>query len=213
MNTEQKLTQYIKEKYNPIALVLHGSRANGNYREHSDWDFLMFTYKDIEHPIREIVFDSNIELKQIILPIAEDKFLGFFFRSENVKILYDPELMAEKFLKLNDVKVQKGNIFTDEERKSRYCFLKSALDGIIDYADSPLNIFDKKADFYTRVINAWFRFVKKEFEPSYYIAFPRMNKEAPELQFLIEKFVYENDAQKLFVIGNDILNILFPDVE
>ena len=56
---KEKLVEYLKEKYNPVAIVLHGSRANGNAREHSDWDFVVFTTSDM-NPYREVVFGTNI---------------------------------------------------------------------------------------------------------------------------------------------------------
>ena len=51
---EQKLTQYIIEKYSPLAVLLHGSRASGNERPHSDWDFAILVNEDIKVE-REIV--------------------------------------------------------------------------------------------------------------------------------------------------------------
>lgn len=212
MNTEQKLIEYLKVKYNPTAIVLHGSRAINMFREHSDWDFVIFTKSDIKPITREIVFDANIEIKQIILPINEDKFSGFFFRKSNTKILYDPESIVEKILQLNDMKISLGNNFTNEDREKRYAFLRSALDGITDYYDLPLNMFDKKIDFYTRVIDSWFRFIKNEFEPSHYIAFPRIKNEDIEFYELINSFVSSNDAQILLSVGNDMLHRLFRDL-
>ena len=45
MNSEdQKLlqiTSYLKNTYKPTRLFLYGSRANGNYRPDSDYDFVM----------------------------------------------------------------------------------------------------------------------------------------------------------------------------
>ena len=43
-NTDQKLLQiisFLKDKYIPIRLFLYGSRAHGNYRTDSDYDFVM----------------------------------------------------------------------------------------------------------------------------------------------------------------------------
>lgn len=212
MNTEQKLTEYLKEKYNPKALALHGSRANGMSREHSDWDFVMFTDHDVKPLTREIIFDANIELAQIILPVAEDKFLGFPFRKENTKILYDPESIAKELIEKTDEKVKEGNNFTEDDRTKRYAFLSSALDGMRDYKDDPLCLFDKKTDFYTRCTGPWFKFKNREFEPSHYIAYPRIEKEDPKFYALIKDFVNETDGENLVKIGTDIIEHLFPDL-
>lgn len=212
MNTEQELTKYLKEKYNPTALVLHGSRANGMSREHSDWDFVMFTKQDVNPLTREIIFGANLELKQIVLPVPEGKFLGFFLRTENTKILHDPESIAKRIIGLNDARVKEGNQFTQEDRTKRYAFLSSALDGIGDYKDDPLNLFDKKIGFYTKIVDAWFRFKKNEFEPSHYIAFPIIEEEDPEFYALIRDFVAKTDADGLVITGYQIINRLFPDL-
>ncbi len=209
--TEQEIKKYLVEKYNPTALVLHGSRANRMARVHSDWDFVMFAKQDTKPLNREIVFGANIELKQIVLPVPEDKFLGFFFRTENTKILHDPESIAKRLLELNEVKIKEGNKFTHEDRVKRYAFLISALDGIGDYQDDPLCLFDKKINFYTRIVESWFRFNKREFEPSHYIAFPTIQKEDPEFYSLIKNFVEKTDADDLVGIGKEILKKMFPD--
>jgi hypothetical protein len=127
--TEEKLTQYIKEKYNPLAIILHGSRANGRDREHSDWDFLIITEKDM-NPHGELVDGNKIDYHQLVHPIPEGKGLSFMYRVENSKILFDTNNIAQEFILQNDVFVKKGNHFTEIERKARYSFLISALNGI-----------------------------------------------------------------------------------
>jgi predicted nucleotidyltransferase len=211
-NTEDRLVEYLKEKYNLVAIVLHGSRANGMSKEHSDWDFVIFTKSDVKPVTREIINDSNIEVKQIILPVLVDVFLGFFFRTDNIKILYDPESIAKNLLILNEQIIKEGNKFEEVDKSKRYTFLVSALDGIGDYADDPLIMFDKKIDFYTRIVESWFRFSKHEFEPSHYFAFPKIKKDDFEFYTLIESFVTAHNSKELMEIGKQILHHLFPDL-
>lgn len=209
---EQKLTDYLINKYAPVALILHGSRANGYAREHSDWDFVILTNADCKPLTREMVFGANIEIKQILLPVSPDTFLGFFFRPENVKILYDPESRAVELLEKNTKIIEKGNGFTEADISKRNAFLLSALDGIQDYHDDPLCLFDKKINFYSKIVESWFRFHKKEFEPSHYIAFPIIKKEDPEFYTLIEEFVKADSAHDLLKVGHAIIKKLFPGI-
>ena len=211
-NTEQKLTDYLKEKYSPTAIILHGSRANNRAKEHSDWDFIIFTKQDVNPLTREIIFGANIELRQIILPIPSNKFLGYFFRAENTKVLYDPESITKNLLEQNNSYIKLGNQFDSNDRIKRHAFLVSALDGMKDYSDNHLIIFDKKTDFYTRVVESWFRFFKNEFEPSHYLAFPIIQEEDPEFYMLIEEFVDNTSADNLITTGNKIITRLFPDI-
>jgi len=206
---QDRLVSHLKEKYNPVAIVLHGSRANGMAREHSDWDFVLFVNQEGKIIGREIVEDANIEVKQILLPIAGDKFLGFYFRPENVNILYDPESVAQKILQSNNEIVKRGNQFNEVDKASRHAFLRSALEGMLDYASDPLVLFDKKLDFYSRIIPTWFRFIKREFEPSHYYAYPQIQKEDPEFYALIQEFVQATDGADLVSLGNRMLNLLF----
>ena len=210
---KEKLIEYLKEKYNPVAIVLHGSRANGNAKEHSDWDFLIFTNLDMD-PYREVVLGANIEIKQAVLPIDDDdvrKTFGYFFRKENVEVLYDPENIVGGFLAKNEEKLAKGNAFDEKDRIARYAFLKSSVDGMGDYKDDSIALFAKKTDFYDRAIPAWFRFKHKEFKPSDYIALPRIKKEDPEFYELLETFVNGNVDDSI-KSGEKMIKLLFPDL-
>ena len=210
---KERLTEYIKEKYKPIAIVLHGSRANGNAREHSDWDFLIFTNSDMD-PYREIVYEANIEIKQAILPISDaeiPKKFGSYFRKENVEILYDPKNIARNFLEKNEEKLVAGNVFDEKDRVARYAFLKSSIDGMRDYKGDDIAVFTKKMNFYDRAVPAWFRFKHKEFKPSDYIALPRIKKNDPEFYKLLETFVNGN-ADDSITSGEKIIEFLFPDL-
>lgn len=208
---EEQITTYLKDTFSPIAIVLHGSRACGMAQEHSDWDIVLFMSQKNSAVGRDIVHGANIELKQIVYPLAPQEFLGYFFRTENTKVLYDPQGIVPEILASHDTKIQEGNNFDERDLKARYAFLKSSIDGMRDYTNHPMICFDKKIDFYTRVTGAWFRFVKKEYEPSHYRAFPYMQKEDPEFFALLQKFVAETDGLKLVELGERMVERLFAD--
>ncbi len=208
---QDQITDYIVQTYKPRAIILHGSRANGMAREHSDWDILLLT-DDVAKPHREIIFGANVEYSQIKLPISEDKEYPFQYRTENSKVLYDPEHLTEKLLAQIDVFYKKGKSFTEADRIARRAYLLSALDGIANYADNPLIMFDKKTDFYTRITISWYQFMKKEFCPSPYIAFPRIQKDDPEFYAHVETFVSSTNSADLIHAGQQIVHKLFPDL-
>jgi predicted nucleotidyltransferase len=209
--TLEQVTAYIVDTYKPRAIILHGSRANGMAKEHSDWDILLITDSGAK-PQREIVFGANLEYSEIRLPILEDKEYPFQYRTENSKVLYDPENITEKLLAKIDALYQKGKSFTEKDRIARRSYLLSSLDGIADYADNPLIMFDKKTDFYTRINLSWYQFMKKEYCPSPYIAYPRIQKDDPEFYTLIQGFVAASTSTELIAIGNKIVEKLFPDL-
>lgn len=93
MNQEQKLTQHILEKYKPLAIVLHGSRASGFARERSDWDFIILVDKETEVE-REIIDGANMEVMALKLPFKEQKIIGdkwLALRKGNSKVLHEVE--------------------------------------------------------------------------------------------------------------------------
>jgi predicted nucleotidyltransferase len=210
---ESFLTKHLIETYNPIAIVLHGSRANGNAREHSDWDFMLFVHEK-KGAQRKIEHGANIELKQILYPVADDKIkdtFGYAFRTENIKVLFDPENIIPALLAKNEAILEKGNQFEESDRMARFAFLKSALDGMTDYADDRIAFFGKKAEFHDRAIPAWFRFLHKEFKPSDYIALPRIKEQDPELYGYVDAFV-QGDAEQSMANANSIIRHIFPDL-
>jgi len=42
---QEIITSHLIETYEPDAIILHGSRARGKAREHSDWDFILLYAK------------------------------------------------------------------------------------------------------------------------------------------------------------------------
>jgi len=78
MDIEQKLVDYLKAKYSPLAILIHGSRASGFAREHSDWDFAILVDKDTQVD-REIIDGANIEVR-VIYSVAKSMYN---FRYEN----------------------------------------------------------------------------------------------------------------------------------
>ena len=59
---QEGIVNHLKEIHKPDAIILHGSRARGKEREHSDWDFI-FLYNnatDVKNG-RELYRNQNIE--------------------------------------------------------------------------------------------------------------------------------------------------------
>ncbi|OIN60528.1 nucleotidyltransferase domain-containing protein [Arsenicibacter rosenii] len=58
-------------------VYLFGSRARGDYRRNSDWDFLVLTDKTLDQKLEYAIWDTFTELElaseQIINPIVHEK--------------------------------------------------------------------------------------------------------------------------------------------
>jgi hypothetical protein len=138
------------------------------------------------------------------------KFFGFKIRTENTKILFDTDGIAEKLIRQNDTHVLMQNPMSESGQKSRYAYFISAINGMMDDASDPLRLFDKKIDFYTRIVATWFSLYKGQYQPSGYMSFPIIEKEDVALYTLIQDFVAAHEAPELIRIGNEIIAHFFP---
>jgi predicted nucleotidyltransferase len=79
----ETVTQKVKavaQQFDPNAeVILFGSRARGDYRKDSDWDFLILTdlpvhkdYKIIDN-VRHKIFKLELEMEELIFSLVENK--------------------------------------------------------------------------------------------------------------------------------------------
>lgn len=75
MDTVEKIIGYIKEKYQPHAIIIYGSFADGSANEHSDFDALVIADRDKTH-------DASV-IDGIILDV-------FIYPTDTFRSEYDP---------------------------------------------------------------------------------------------------------------------------
>ena len=82
MKTQEDIIQKVKKaihKIDPEAeIILFGSRARGDFRPNSDWDFLILTSQvvdeELKKKIRKELFYTELETEQAISSIIHNKF-------------------------------------------------------------------------------------------------------------------------------------------
>lgn len=187
---EEKLTQYIIEKYSPLAVLLHGSRASGNERTHSDWDFAILVNKGIETE-REIIEGQNIEIRVLIVPFPElndqNKSPWIVLRDGNVKVLFDPNNIAKDIIEKVTAFYKTPLHFSETDTSGHKAWYRSQLDGMIDYQNEQEAFFRKLSELYPRVIMYWFHFVRHSYMPQVYYSIPIIKNEDPEYFALLGK--------------------------
>jgi len=75
------IPQQVKEKVKAIdsqaEVILFGSRARGDAREDSDWDFLVLLEKPVSFEEEDIILNTvykiELEVDEIITPVIENK--------------------------------------------------------------------------------------------------------------------------------------------
>ena len=72
--TRQEITNRVKKSVESVdskaKVILFGSRARGDFKSNSDWDFLILTSKisdeSLKRRIREVLIDTELEAEEVI---------------------------------------------------------------------------------------------------------------------------------------------------
>lgn len=86
------IVAYIKEKYDPLSLIVYGSYANGTNNQNSDFDALVIWRGDKQ--IHDISFVGGVQLDVFVYPVT----------------FFDEAYNCEDFVRIFD-----GNILTDTD--------------------------------------------------------------------------------------------------
>lgn len=202
---EQKITDYIVSKYSPVAIVIHGSRAIGKAREHSDWDYIIFT-KEVADSAYEIIFGANLQIKAVKLPVSDEKLSDYksYLRKGNVKVVFDPEHITEEFItKATELYTKSVEYLPIHNNEARVLFL-SYIDSLIDYQHEQEAFFRKLAELYVRVIKYWFHILHHTYMPQVYDALPRIEKEDPEYFQLIKVLASNVPNQEKIAVAEEV---------
>lgn len=182
MLTEEKLTEYLLNKYHPLAIILHGSRASGRNRPHSDWDLILLVDKDT--PTEQAIIDGSAIDVEALRPDIENqrgrlKEIGGAFHS--VKILFDTDSIGERFIARVQELTSAGFKITSEEYNSRKSFLFRLLNRLIDAGNEhPIEFAYHFGNFLQRAINYSFQ-VNGRWSKSIYEAVEDIKKNNLEL--------------------------------
>jgi len=72
-----KVKERVKDLDNDAEIMLFGSRARGDYKPNSDWDFLILIQKnateDFKNIIRNNLFDLELESDEVVSSIIHNK--------------------------------------------------------------------------------------------------------------------------------------------
>ena len=99
MDTVEKIVSYLKEAYQPEAVIIYGSFADGSANEHSDFDALVIANRDKTHDASVI---DGIVLDAFIYPtdmFRSDYDPGEFVQVCGGKIVLDKNGIAERLQK------------------------------------------------------------------------------------------------------------------
>lgn len=93
----QKIIEYIKNRYDPISVIVYGSFADGSNNEHSDFDALVIV-KDGEK-LHDVSFVNEIQLDVFVYPVSyfkNDFDCGEIIQIFDGKIILDNDGVGQK---------------------------------------------------------------------------------------------------------------------
>lgn len=187
MQTE--IINHIKEIFQPDAIILHGSRARGKERLHSDWDIILLYSKHLEVKNgREMFKGQNVEYSVYILPL-DDIFEEFGTKLQGAKVLYEKDKLGTNLLKQAADYYAQGVHWPPEKVAGHNLWLQGRINGMKDNVDNPI-VFEKYfTDFYGRIFNYWYWLLKNKHSQPIYIATEEIATTDPEYYDLIAKLI------------------------
>lgn len=210
---EQKLVEYFQEKYNPLAIILHGSRARGMARPHSDWDVLMVVKDKPNTALHGDVFEGEmIDPEFLVLPLSDEHILEHLHKFQNVKILLDTENVGSSLIQRADIFTAQGINLTKVEIENCKHFLLRAIYRLEDTLDDDM-LFHYRfwKDCFSRAFKYWYEIKHNQYQKPLYIARQEIAEKDPEYFEMIKPLWESNDNKTKLETAKKFFNYIFQN--
>ncbi len=214
-DTEQKIVEYIQKTYNPVGIILHGSRARGDAMPKSDWDLLVL----VDHDFIQTTYGVEVEgeyLDPFVMktPVTRESFLkeGYLVPAlTKAKILFDHEENAENAISLAKELHTKGKILSPEEIENRKQFVSRCLNRMHDASESDPLVFQCRLgrDFLPRALDYWFMILHKRWSESVRVALEVIAKEDQEYFMWLQILLTNAPIESKLKVAENIHKRLF----
>ena len=183
METKDQIVSFLREKYQPLAILLHGSRAVGKERLHSDWDIVMLFKSELPRSgYREEIADADVEWKAHTIPIADVDIISTFdVYLQFAQVLWEENGEGTDLLQRAKKEYAKGpKPYTEDEiRRERQFFWHKIL-GLEDDQEVQYLFFRHQCVIRTLSTRLWFEALNKQFSQPLYLAMPLIEEKDPE---------------------------------
>jgi len=192
------LVIYLRKRYSPNAIILHGSRARGNAFDHSDYDLeLIIEEPDLVRPeyYKGCALDvGGISQTEMILKAGQTPIWPCL-------VLFDDgENLGECLVKRTHEAFRQGpSPLEGEQLENRFIFSKRLIQRIQGRGADPLVRFYYVGIFYERVLRYWCE-LNQQWTASVYLLLPRIATEDPVFYRLLKDLWtedYQNAALKI----------------
>ncbi len=163
---EDKIVDHIKEKYNPLAIILYGSRATDVAKEHSDWDIACLINGESKSDSFEFEGES-LDLGLYHYPLDLVTALKHFDGTlQSARLLYDQNAAGEKFLAEIKSHYALGRNLTDEQLALRNQFMTRRLKKLQQSQDNSALFAIHIGVFIERATQYWFEVLNNKWRTS-----------------------------------------------
>lgn len=207
---QSNILQFLKEKYAPEIVILHGSRAAGKNRPDSDWDIFVFTSLDIKGGTEQFM-GEQLDVQTVYMPVKIEEFVdNYGYVLHNAKILLDnEEEFGRKILEEAVQMYSLGKKLTETELTNRTNYMSRILSRMSGSTEKPELFLLYLGYFYEKSLQYWFE-LKGKFSKPVYAAIPEIQEADPEYYALLEVLFsgHSTNAEK-FLAAEKINQILF----
>ena len=187
MSTSDVIASPLRDQYSPTAVLLHGSRAVGMHRPHSDWDILLlFTEKPRLALHREDVAGEDVEWEAVQVPVADHAILGTVgVGLQFGQVLWeDASRAGTRLLEQAAAFYAKGVQLTDADKAKYKQYLAHKVASMEDDIATPYMFLRHQYIFFLRASNWWFEVHGQHAKP-FYMAMPIIRERDPEYHDLL----------------------------
>jgi predicted nucleotidyltransferase len=207
---QEDILTHLKQKYQPDAIILHGSRARGLARKHSDWDFIFLYEKENKNVVsgRELFKSQNIEFVSIVLPV-EDILEVLGTKLQAAIVLHEDNHQGTELLE-EARKIYSAGLFWSEQKISGHkLWIQGRIDGMRDNVERPILFYKYYSDFYPRVFSYWYWIKQESYSQPIYVALTDIKSEDPDYFNLIEQLISAASLVDKIEVTEKIRDYLF----
>lgn len=196
MTTLDEILSYLRTKYSPKAILLHGSRAREDNFEKSDYDLVLIS-ENADHPRPEYYEKCALDIggvspTETILKAGQTPIWPCL-------VLYDDaDGLGERLATQTQLAFLGGPVpLTKEELENRRNFSKRLIQRIQARGEDPMIRFYYVGDFYQRVLRYWCE-LNQRWTMSVHLLLPIIATENPGFYKMLKE-LWTDDYQRAAV--------------
>lgn len=202
---QEKIIEFIKAKYNPLAIILYGSRSTDVALQHSDWDILCVTNDQFTGDSFELDGES-VDLDVIQYPIDTQEMLEKFDGTlQTAKILYDSYGIGNQLL--NNIKAEyaKGRNLSDKKLNLRKQFLKRRFKKLQQSQDNQVLFTIHLGVFIEKATQAWYEIINNRWRTSLRSRLITIEREDPDFYISLNELSGSSDISAKLTAAEQVL--------